>query len=618
MPEPLDHGPATSLLQLTIPQLLRMRAESQGGAVALRRKAAGVWSEISWSTYFRTSSELAAGLASLGFQAGDRLAIAGDNCPEWLYMDLAAQMLGGSCLGVYPTSPWPELQYIVHHSKAKVLVCIDPKQTENALDACRLQDGLPDLMAIIAVSGECVAPTGKLAISLERLRARGGADEKSGARVEAMIRSGNPKDIAVICYTSGTTGMPKGVMLPHRSLIRSAFNMAQLHGLDHTHSVLCYLPLCHGAERSFSAVMQLLTGGVVNFAESIDAMGRNLREVRPTTLFGVPRIWQKLQQTVTGHISAMPRLRRRAFGFALRLGRGVARRRLEVGGGFAHVGDRALFRALDRICFRQLRVLLGLQQLRVGLCGGAAIAPELPLFFIGIGIPIYQIYGLTETGGASHSQGRGATQCGSAGLPIGDMAQKLAPDGELLLRGASLFEGYLFDDAATGKAFEDGWLRTGDIVEVGSAGEIYVVDRKRDILITSGGKNITPSRIELALKRSSYISEAVLLGEGRHYLSALIQIDEDAVAEWLRKQGRPVGDFRSMSQDRDVHALIEAEVALANEQFARVENVRKFVLIAKKLSHADGELTTTMKLRRASIEKNFSAEIESIYGKDTK
>ena len=196
------------------------------------------------------------------------------------------------------------------------------------------------------------------------------------------------------------------------------------------------------------------------------------------------------------------------------------------------------------------------------------------------------------------------------------MTQKLASDGELLLRGGSLFKGYLFDAAATSKAFEDGWFRTGDIVEVGSAGEIYVVDRKRDILITSGGKNITPSRIELALKRSPYISEAVLLGEGRNYLSALIQIDEDAVAKWFREQDKPAGDFTAMTQDRDVHALIESEVARVNEQFARVENVRKFVLIAKKLSHADGELTTTMKLRRASIEKNFSAEIASIYGKD--
>ena len=614
MAEPPD--PTASLLQLTIPQLLRMRAKSQGDAVALRRKAAGVWAEISWSTYFRTCRELAAGLAGLGFQAGDRLAIAGDNCPEWLYMDLAAQMLGGSCLGVYPTSPWPELQYIVRHSKAKVLVCIDTKQTQNALDACRLHDGLPDLTAIITVSGECVAPTGKLALSLERLRAA--ADEQRGARVEAMIRSGNPEDIAVICYTSGTTGMPKGVMLPHRSLIRSAFNMARLHGLDDTHSALCYLPLCHGAERSFSAVMQLLTGGVVNFGESIDALGENLREVRPTTLFGVPRIWQKFQQTVTGHVSAMPPLKRRAFGFALRLGRGVARRRLEVGGGFAHAADRVLFHVLNRICFRHLRALLGLQQLRVGLCGGATIAAELPLFFIGIGIPVYQIYGLTETGGASHSQRRGAMQSGSTGLPIGDMAQKLAPDGELLLRGASLFSGYLFDDAATGRAFEEGWLRTGDIVEIGSAGEIYVLDRKKDILITSGGKNITPSRIEIALKGSPYISEAVLLGEGRHYLSALIQIDEDAVAEWMRGRGRPVADFRTMTQDCDVHALIESEVARVNERFARVENVRKFALIAKRLSHADGDLTATMKLRRASIEKNFSAEIESIYGQDTK
>jgi long-chain acyl-CoA synthetase len=616
MPEQPDQ--TASLLQLTIPQLLQMRAKSQGDAVALRRKTADVWSEISWNTYFRTSRELAAGLTGLGFQAGDRLAIAGDNGPEWLYMDLAAQMLGGSCLGVYPTSPWPELQYIVRHSKAKILVCIDPRQTANALDACRLDDGLPDLTAIVTVSGECVAPAGKLALSFGRLRARGALDERLGAHVEAMIRSGDPEDVAVICYTSGTTGMPKGVMLPHRSLIRSAFNMARLHGLDSTHSVLCYLPLCHGAERSFSAVMQLLTGGVVNFAESIDAMGRNLREVRPTTLFGVPRIWQKFQQTVTGHVATMRPLKRRAFGFALRLGRGVARRRLEVGGGFAHPGDRVLFQVLNRICFRHLRALLGLQQLRVGLCGGATIAAELPLFFIGIGIPVYQIYGLTETGGASHSQRRGAMQSGSTGLPIGDIAQKLAPDGELLLRGASLFKGYLFDDAATRRAFEDGWLRTGDIVEIGRAGEIYVVDRKKDILITSGGKNITPSRIELALKGSPYISEAVLLGEGRHYLSALIQIDEDAVAEWIREKGRPVADFWTMTQDRDVRALIEAEVARVNERFARVENVRKFALITKKLSHADGDLTATMKLRRASIEKNFSAEIEGIYGQDTK
>jgi long-chain acyl-CoA synthetase len=602
---------------MTMPQVLKRHAATQGVALALREKQKGLWRRTSWRDYFETARLAAIGFCALGFRPGDRVAVAGDDSPEWLFSDLGAQMAGGACLGIYPTNPWPELQYIVRHSRSRIVVCGDQEQTDKVLEARRQDGGLPDLEHIVCIDMKGMRQYREPGlISFDDLVALGREKEAElGPVVDARIDGGSPDDVAIVVYTSGTTGMPKGAMLSHRNMLYSAAEVARIHGLTReSYSVLCYLPLCHVAERSFSTVLQLVTGCTVSFAESVDTVVVNLREIAPRGFLGVPRIWEKMQQSVAYRVKDTTPLQRRVYEACMARGRPIAERRLANGGAFASLSDRLSFALLSLVCFRSLRNFLGLNRVRAGFCGGATVSPEVLLFFWILGVPVYQIYGMTESAGVSHSQRRGATTLGRSGPLIDGLDQTTAPDGELLLRGPSVFKGYLFDDEATKRAFSDGWLHTGDIVEVEASGEAHVLDRKKDILITSGGKNITPSLIENALKDSPYIREAILLGDGRNFLAALIQIDLETTGKWAQEQNIQYTTYRTLAQNEKVVELIGAEVKRVNDRFARVENVRKFLILAKELDHDDGELTATMKVRRRIIEEKFRTEIRSIYG----
>jgi long-chain acyl-CoA synthetase len=436
-----------------------------------------------------------------------------------------------------------------------------------------------------------------------------------GPLVDAALAAGKPDDVAIIVYTSGTTGMPKGAMLTHRNMLYSSAETVAIHGLDeNSYSVLCYLPLCHVAERCFSTVMQMVTGCVVSFAESVDTVVVNLREIAPKGFLGVPRIWEKMQQSVLYRLKDTTPLQRRAVEACLARGRPIALRRLANGGKPATVADRLMYTLLWLLCFRSLQHYLGINRVRAGFCGGATVSQEVLLFFWILGVPLYQIYGMTESAGVCHTQRPGDTRLGFSGMHISGLEQKLGADGELLIRAPSVFKGYLFDEAATARAVTEGWLHTGDIVDFEDDGGIRVLDRKKDILITSGGKNITPSLIENALKDSPYIREAILLGDGRHFLAALIQIDLESTGKWAQELNIQYTNYRSLAQNEKVRELVEEEVKRVNDRFARVENVRKFVILAKELDHDDGELTATMKVRRKVIEEKFREEITLIYG----
>lgn len=602
---------------LTMPQVLKHRAATQGGELALREKTRGLWRRFTWQDYFEHARLTAIGLHALGFRPGDRVAVAGDDSPQWLFSDLGAQMAGGACLGIYPTNPWPELQYIVRHSRARIVVCGDQEQTDKVLEARRQEGGLPDVAHIVCVDMKGMRQYREPGLmSFDELLELGRRKEAEfGPVVDAQLAAGSADDVAIVVYTSGTTGMPKGAMLTHRNMLHSAAQVVDIHGLDRqTYSVLCYLPLCHVAERSFSTVMQLVTGCTVSFAESVDTVVVNLREIAPRGFLGVPRIWEKMQQSVLYRVKDTTPFQRRVYEACIEHGRPIAERRLANGGSFATTRDRLVFMLLSLICFRSLRTFLGVNRVRAGFCGGATVSPEVLLFFWILGVPVYQIYGMTESAGVSHTQRPGATTLGRSGPLIAGLRQKQAADGELLLQGASVFKGYLFDETATARAFSDGWLHTGDIVEIEANGEAHVLDRKKDILITSGGKNITPSLIENALKDSPYIREAILLGDGRNFLSALIQIDLETTGKWAQEQNLQYTTYRTLAQNERVRELISGEVGRVNDRFARVENVRKFLILSKELDHDDGELTATMKVRRRIIEEKFRTEIQSIYG----
>lgn len=605
----------------TLPALLVHRGRTTPDRVALREKVRGVWEPSAWRDYLERVRAFALYLQAKGFGAGDKLVIASDGTPEWFIADLAAQSLGGVTVGIYPTNPWPELQYIVRHCRAKVAVCGDQEQTDKVFDAMREGDGLPDLQQVLTVDWKGMrrypqtmlrAFSEALAEGLE-LAVEAGRSERWERGVEAL----QPEQDALIVYTSGTTGMPKGARISHRGMVLNAYALGSAHALGGKPlTSVCYLPLCHVAERLMSPVMQLVFGSVVNFAESIGAVSQNLVEIGPTFFFGVPRIWEKLQYQVLIRSRDARPIARWAFERALALATPIAERSIGNRGRPASRRDAIVGWALRGAVFSNLLASIGLDRVQVAMTGGASISPSVILFFRAMGVPIYQIYGMTETSGATHSQTPRQSRLGWCGpLLPGVGEQRVSDDGELELRGPIVFNGYLYDDAATQAALDDGWLRTGDVVELDElTRDVKIVDRKKAILITSGGKNITPSLIENALKESLYVSEAILLGDGRHFIGALIQIDLDTVGRWAQERGMAYTTYETLAALPDVHQLIDVHVQAVNDRFSRVENIRKFVILRKQLDHDDGELTATMKVRRGVIEKKFAHEIAQIYG----
>ena len=607
--------------ETTMPALLRQRAKQTPDQIALREKVRGVWKGVTWAEYAQNVQAFALFLHSHGFVSGDTLVIASDGSPEWFYADLAAQSLGGITVGIYPTNPWPELQYIVRHCKAKVAVCGDQEQADKVLEAMRQGEGTPDMQLVLTVDWKGMRHyQDNCLMSWQDAIAKGHQMAQNQTQVDhwhALIDQLLPTQDALIVYTSGTTGMPKGARISHRSILLNATMLGQVHGYcGKPLSVVCYLPLCHVAERLMSPVMQLAYGSVVYFAESIDAVTQNLREIGPSYFFGGPRIWEKLQQhIVISSQEARPWVRK-IFESAMDVAIPIAQRTIDNGDRMVNWRDALTARLLRWLVFSNLLASIGLDRTWVAMTGGASISPSVILFFRAMGLPIYQIYGMTETSGVTHTQRLGQSRLGWCGSLLPDVVEhRVADDGELLVRGPITFSGYLYDPKASQDAFTDGWLHTGDVVEINAkTQEVQILDRKKAILITSGGKNITPSLIENALKESMYISEAILLGDGRHFLAALIQIDLDTVGKWAQERGMAYTTYESLARLEPVHELVDAAVKVVNERFSRVENIRKFVILGKQLDHDDGELTATMKVRRNVIEKKFAAEIASIYG----
>ncbi len=608
--------------EATLPELLRSRAEKHGDEVALREKIQGVWQGRSWAQYYQDARRVALGLLRLGLKAGDRIIVAAEDVPEWFYADLGAQMIGVQVVGIYPTNPWPEVQYIAAHCQARLAVTGDQEQTDKVLDAMANGDGLPRLEHVFCVDMKGLrryAPGRPHAFAhLMELGDRLAAEDPAAiTRLDEAIRAIRPDDVNILVYTSGTTGPPKGAMLTHRNFVYGAYSyMHSRKMVGLRFESVCYLPLCHVAERTYSTVQHLIAGGCVNFAESVDTVATNIREIAPTFFLGVPRIWEKLQQGFEFRIKDSGPLQRALYRVAMRRGRALSDRRA-AHGRLVSLRDRLEFAFWYLTMFRDMQRHMGLDRSHTRMCGGASVSPETLRFFDIIGLPVGQGYGLTEAGGLAFVQMPGrAFIPGSCGPAMEGVDWKIAEDGELFLRSPGVFKGYHADDRGTADILsEDGWLATGDIVEIRGESEIAVVDRKKAIIITSGGKNIAPSEIENALKDSPFIREAIVVGEGRKFLGGLIQIDFDSVGRWAAEQDLQYTTFRSLTQMAEVAALIQGVVDDVNARFARVENIRKFVLLEKELDHDDGELTATQKVRRSLINKKFARELEIIYGR---
>jgi long-chain acyl-CoA synthetase len=601
-----------------LPRLLRDAAQAHGDRTALRVKQSGIWQDITWNTYLDAVERFAFGLASLGVTAGDRVAIQSENRPEWLFADIAAVSLRALIVGFYPTNPVAEVTYLLQDSGARVLIAEDQEQVDKALEA---EAGCPDLEWIVFLNERGLAgyEHPKL-LSIDDLFARGAEYRRSHPTLlDDIDRDRTDDDLVTLIYTSGTTGPPKGAMLTARN-VSFASHVFTLDGgilgkeVGPDDALLSYLPLSHVVERGISVWANLRSHTVVHFAESIDTVTTDLAEVQPTVLFAVPRIWEKIQATVAIKMANASRVKRAVYGLGARWSQVIAADRIANGGRYTPRA-RARYLAGYLPVYRPLRKRLGLLRVRHAVSGAAPISTDVLSFFLGIGVPVYEAYGMTENSAVATSNFAGRMKLGTVGEPQPLAEVKLDEStGEVLTRHPGTFAGYWKRPDATAQAVDaDGWLHTGDVGEWVDGTHLRIIDRIKDIIITAGGKNISPSEIENALKASPYIKEAVVIGDQRPYLTALIGIEYDTVADWAARKRIEFTTYRDLSTKPEVVQLISAAVKDVNTRFARVESIRKFRMLTKELDHEDGELTATQKLKRQAFAKTVPHLVDDMY-----
>jgi len=595
----------------TIPKLLKASAATYGTRVALREKDLGIWQDITWEQYYRKTTWFGLGLISMGLQREDKVSILSENNSEWLYADLGTQGAGGVVVGIYPTNVATQVEYILDHSQSKFVVVGDQEQADKVLE---VQDRLPDLKKIIVIDMKGLRRyRTPLIMSFEGVLALGGEkDREDPGLFDRLVEQTQPEDTALMVYTSGTTGKPKGAMISHRNAIASARNFLSCTPLRADDVIVSYLPLCHIAERSFSVLYPLMTGGItVNFAESLNTVQDNIREIAPTIFFAVPRIWEKMQ---SGHFMRMrdaTRLKRFIDTWCLKKERALYERECRGESfGLYWKGIQALTSILHG---HPLRKHFGLNRVRYVYTGGAPTPPETVIFFHSIGIKIRNLYGSTEcTGICSVHQGDDV-RVGTVGPLSPGVELRMGEDGELLFKTEGVFKGYYRDPEATAEAVVDGWYLSGDVGKLTDDGHLVITDRKKDIIITSGGKNISPQEIENEFKASPYIKDAVVIGDNRKYLTALILIEYDNVGKWAEDQRITYTTFKDLSQKPEVRELVSQVTEEVNRKFARVETIKRFTVLDKELDQDDDELTATQKVRRSIIEKKYADVINRMY-----
>ncbi len=594
--------------EVTLPGRLILHARRTPDACALRNKDRGIWKEISWRGYRDATAATARMLHELGVGVGDHVSILSDNRPEWLYADLGAQALGARAVGIYQTNPAEDVAYILAHSESKVLFCEDQEQVDKAIE---VTEETPTIEHIIVFD-----PRGIRDYEDDRLMRwddfyAKGQELLDADWFEKTTAERDPDEATMVVYTSGTTGNPKGAMLASGNVVEIAKKMGPTLSVGPEDSVLSYLPLCHVAEKIFTVFLPLATGAKVHFGESIATVQVDLREVSPTVFLGVPRIWEKMHASVTLKMKDSSWLKRTLFDYWTLRGQEIAQRRRE---GRASLWDKFRWKLADLTVFRPLQERLGLRNCRHPVTGAAPISADLIRWFHGVGVPILEGYGQTECSGVSHLNPPDSIRIGSVGQPLPLVEQQIAEDGEILVRGPMVFKGYLHQAEATANTIDDeGWLHTGDIGKIDDDGFLSITGRKKEIIITAGGKNLSPEKIENTLKLSPYIKEAVAIGDRRKFVSALIQIDYDAVGDWAMRRQLTYTSFEDLASKEAVEKLISDEIKTLNDRLAQVENVRAFRLLPKELHQDDGEMTATQKVKRSAVHTIYEDLIESIY-----
>jgi long-chain acyl-CoA synthetase len=593
----------------TIPKLFWHQVKARDGRTAFREKDLGIWRATSWRQYGERARWTGMGLIKLGLQRGEVVSILAETVPEWLYADMGTMAAGGVSNGIYPTDSAKQVDYILNDSRSRFLFVENEEQLDKFIG---VRERCPQIDKVFVFDMEGLANfKDPLVMPFDELLALGRDHDAAHPGLwEERIAASEADELALLVYTSGTTGPPKGAMLSHRNVIFQVRNADAFIPLGADDEQLAFLPLCHIAERTFTSFLPLRSGAIANFAESVETVPENIREVAPTTFFAVPRIWERFYSGIAIRMKEATWIGRTAYRWALGIGLKVAE--AELAGRQPSPLLKAMHRIADFLVLDNIKRAIGLHRVRFAGTGAAPIAPDLIKWYRALGVDMREVYGQTENCGLATGMPN-RIKLGTVGITAPNTELKVSTDGEILLKGPHVFMGYLNQPEKTAETLRDGWLHTGDVGCLDNEGYIKITDRMKDIIITAGGKNITPSEIENQLKFSPYISDAVVIGDQRKFLSCLIMIDYDNVAKHAQDNNVPFTDFTSLCRSREVNELIWSEIERVNQGFARVETIKKFRLIEQQLTAEDDELTPTMKLKRKFVNEKYRGMIDGMY-----
>ena len=598
------------MAMMTLPQLLLRNAREHPRRPALREKDRGIWQEWTWSEYLAHVRAMALGLVSLGFGRDDKLVLLSDNRPQVYAAMLAAQAVGGVPVPVYQDSIAREIQYVTDHADAKIVFAEDQEQVDKVLD---LKSSLPKVQRVIYDDPKGLRHyDDPLLMSLEQLEEAGRTlDAERPGLFEEMVGAGKPEEVALICYTSGTTGAPKGAMISHANLVAALDGILQIERYGPTDQMLAYLPPAWIGDTFWSLAGALVVGCTVNCPERPETVLENLREIGPHFVVAPPRIWENLVSSVQVKMEDASFAKRRLYRWLMPVGEAVARSEMEK----QPVPLRLrLLHALGEVfVFAPLRDHLGFRRTRYAYTGGAPLGPEIFLFFRALGINLKQVYGQTEAGGVSCVQRDGDIKLGTVGTPFPNTEVRLTESGEVISRSPCIFVGYYKNPEATAETLRDGWLHSGDAAMFDQDGHLIVIDRAKDVTHLADGSKFAPQYLENKLKFSPYIKEAVAVGQDRPYVAAMINIDMENVGKWAERRQIAYTTYTDLAQKGEVYDLIGQEVERVNRDLPEGTRISKYVLLHKELDADDEEVTRTRKVRRGFVAKKYADIIEALF-----
>ena len=610
-----EPGQALAPDQDTFPKLVRANAQRFAHKVAIREKDYGIWQSTTWSDYLEQARLIALGLASLGFARGDKTAVIGDNRPQLYWAVMASQALGGVPVPIYQDSIEKETQYIVDHAEARFAIVEDQEQVDKLLN---VKERCPRLEYVIYDDPRGMrAYSEPFLLSLAELQERGKKFEiGQPTYFDDEVAKGAADDVSIICYTSGTTGLPKGAMLSHRNLILTARNAAAFDGVGGDEEILSYLPMAWVGDHIFSYAQSILLGFAINCPESAATVLHDLKEIAPTYFFAPPRIWENILTSVMVRVEDAARPKRAMVHAFLRLAQDIERARLDHRP--VPLWRRLLHPLGNLLVYGPLKDNLGLRRVRRAYTAGEAIGPDLFLFYRALGVNIKQIYGMTEASVFITVQRDGDIRLGTVGTPVTDVEIRVAEQGEVLFRSPGVFHGYYKNPDATRETLEDGWVHTGDAGFLDHAGHLVIIDRAKDVSRLADGTMFAPKYLENRLKFSPYVREAVCFGQGRASVAAFVNIDLAAVGNWAERRNIAYTSYTDLAQKPEVYDLVHQEVervnrSLAEDEALRGAQIRRFLILHKELDPDDEEITRTRKVRRGYIAQKYAALIEALY-----